>query len=164
MADYLSTALSHAQKGFYVFPAQQNKRPVEGFMDWETKATNDLDLIRLLWESYPDALPAVAPGKSGHAVIDVDQHEDSANGFATLRAEGITIPDEVDHGISLSGNGVHYWYRADVGSLNGVLPGVDRKSRGGYVIVPYELPLALDIRTALPEALAGGRKYAQSVR
>lgn len=165
MTDFLDLAKDHVSKGFFVFPAQpENKRPIYGLMAWEQQATNDVSQIMSWWSSHPDSLPAIAPGVTGHAVIDVDRHEGSEDGFVSLAKENIIMPEEAASGLSLSGNGRHFWFQADVGSLNAVLKGVDRKARGGYVVAPYELPYALDIRTLLPEALSGNRLYSTAVR
>lgn len=152
----LDLALDHASKGYYVFPAQEtNKRPKRGFMDWEANASVDPEEIRKWW-SDGDWLPAVAPGRTGHAVIDVDRHPGKPDGFKSLDSENINMLSQV-RGTSLSGNGTHFWYKHDVGSLNGVLPSVDRKAQGGYVVVPYTLPDQSEITEALPEKLSQGK-------
>lgn len=153
--NYLELALDHASKGYYVFPAQEsNKRPKRGFMDWEANASTDPEDIRKWW-SDGNWLPAVAPGRTGHAVIDVDRHPGKPDGFKILDEENVNMHSKVQ-GTSLSGNGTHFWYKHDVGSLNGVLVSVDRKAQGGYVVVPYVLPEQSEITEPLPEKLAGG--------
>ena len=152
----LELALDHASKGYYVFPAQhENKRPKRGFMDWESNASTDPNEIRQWW-SEGDWLPAVAPGRTGHAVIDVDRHPGQPDGFEILASENVIMRSKVT-GTSLSGNGTHYWHKHDIGSLNGVLTSVDRKARGGYVVVPYVLPEQSEITEPLPEKLAGSK-------
>jgi len=154
--DYLALALDHASKGYYVFPAQEgNKRPKRGFMDWEANASTDPEEIRKWW-SDGNWLPAVAPGRTGHAVIDVDRHPGQPDGFKILDEENINMRSKVQ-GTSLSGNGTHFWHKHDVGSLNGVLTSVDRKAKGGYVVVPYILPEQSEIVEPLPEKLAGSK-------
>lgn len=154
--NWVELALDHASKGYYVFPARtDNKRPKLGFMAWEANATTDPDLIRKWW-SEDNFLPAVAPGRTGHAVIDVDRHPGEPDGFLSLEAENVIMRSKVQ-GTSLSGNGTHYWHKHDVGSLNGVLTSVDRKAKGGYVVVPYPLPKQSEIVEPLPEKLAGSK-------
>lgn len=152
--DYLETALDHAAKGYFVFPAQANKRPVYGFNDWEGNASMDPQLIKSWWSSYSSPLPAIAPGRSGHAVVDVDKHEGKPDGDVSLENAGIVFDSSVFSGTSISGNGKHFWFRANVGSVNGVLPSVDRKANGGYVIAPYTLPVAESISSPLPSRLS----------
>ena len=166
---YLAHAKALAANGYFVFPAGQDKRPVYGFMDWEKQASRDESLISQWWDKYPDAIPAVAPGRSGLAVVDVDRHGvdangDDANGYASLSAEGINIDPEWVSGISISGNGQHLWSRHDIPSRNKVFLGVDRKAQGGYVIVPYDLPLAESIVTPLPEKLTLNPIYSSADR
>lgn len=152
----LELALDHASKGYYVFPAQENnKRPKLGFMDWEANASTDPEDIRKWW-SDGNWLPAVAPGRTGHAVIDVDRHPGQPDGFKSLEDENVILRTKVT-GTSLSGNGTHFWHKHDIGSLNGVLTSVDRKAKGGYVVVPYILPDQSEITEPLPEKLAGSK-------
>lgn len=162
--DYLERALDHASKGYFVFPAQENKRPVYGFSDWEGNASTDHDLIKRWWATYPNSLPAIAPGRSGHAVVDVDKHDGKEDGEVSLSKEGISFDPSVFSGTSVSGNGKHFWFRSSVGSVNGVLPGVDRKAQGGYVIAPYELPLAESISSSLPARLGESPASARHTR
>lgn len=150
----LERALDHASKGYPVFPCRQDKRPKMGLTDWENVATTDPQQIRDWWAEDENLLPAIPPGRVGAAVIDVDRHDGKDDGFHSLDSAGIKFPDAF-WGTSLSGNGIHYWFSADVGSVNGVLPGVDRKARGGYVVVPYEMPSSREF-PPLPEELAGG--------
>jgi hypothetical protein len=155
--NYKNRALDHARKGYFVFPAQLDKRPLKGLLQWESVATRDEAQINAWWDADPTLLPAIPPGRSGCAVIDVDRHEGKEDGFASLEKSGVDLPSTFK-GTSLSGNGNHFWFRGDVGSVNGIFPGVDRKARGGYVVVPYELPDISEITTALPEVLSGGIK------
>lgn len=153
--NYLEIALENARRGYPQFPAHPvNKRPKPGFTDWENNATTDLDQIRA-WGAEGDWVYAVPPGRLGKAVIDVDRHPGQPDGFEILDSEGVILKSEV-FGTSLSGNGTHFWFQHDVGSLNGVLTSVDRKAKGGYVVVPYLLPDPSEITEPLPEKLAGG--------
>ena len=162
--DYLETALDHAAKGYFVFPARQDKRPVYGFNDWEGNSTTDAEMIKRWWVMYPDSLPAIAPGRSGLCVIDVDLHDGGENGELSLQREGIEFDENVVYRPSLSGNGRHCFFRFDVGSVNGILPGVDRKAKGGYVIAPYTLPLAESISSTLPAKLSASPSYKRHAR
>lgn len=155
--NWIELALDHASKGYPVFPArEEDKRPRAGFSDWENNATTDPELIRKWW-SEGNWLPAITPGRLGLAVIDVDRHPGKPDGFKTLEDENVVLRTEVT-GTSLSGNGTHFWHRHDVGSLNGVLTSIDRKAKGGYVVVPYPLPDPTTITEPLPDKLAGSKK------
>lgn len=154
--NFLEVALLHASRGYPVFPCQQDKRPKSGLTDWENAATTDEDQIRAWWAEDPEFLPAIPPGRVGLAVIDVDRHDGKEDGFDSLDSAGVQLTTEV-FGTSISGKGIHYWHRHDVGSVNGIFPGVDRKARGGYVVVPYELPPPSAVTSSLPPILAGGK-------
>jgi len=151
---FLDIALDHASKGYPVFPCRQDKRPKYGLSDWENVATTNVEQIKAWW-AEDDFLPAIPPGRLGLAVIDVDRHEGSEDGFSSLEAANVTIGTPV-FGTSISGNGMHFWFRWDVGSVNGIYPGVDRKAQGGYVVVPYILPSPFDITWPLPLELQFG--------
>lgn len=137
--DFRRLALDHASKGYYVFPVSKDKVPYKGFDDWESNATVSPELIHAWWDEHPGALPAIAPGRTGHAVIDLDRHPDSPSGFISLKK----LKPELSNpfmGKSLSGNGIHLWYPAEIGSANGIYPGIDRKAQGGYVVAPLQAP------------------------
>lgn len=149
----LELALAQASNGWPVFPCRQDKRPKSGLNDWENVASTDPDQINQWWAENPDFLVAVPPGRLGKAVIDVDRHEGKADGFLSLEEREITLPDTFNKP-SLSGNGQHYWFDGEIGSVNGVLPGIDRKARGGYIITNYVLPAPDQITTPLPKILS----------
>lgn len=157
--DFRRLALDHASKGYYVFPVGKEKVPYKGLKDWEGNASTAVEMIHEWWDEHPGALPAVAPGRTNLAVIDLDRHPDSPSGFISLKK----LKPELSNpfmGKSLSGNGIHLWYPEVIGSSNNIYPGIDRKAQGGYVVAPYKLP-ALDFHTAvMPEEfkVAGGNK------
>lgn len=157
--DFRKLALDHASKGYYVFPVGKEKVPYKGLKDWEGNATTSPEMIHAWWDEHPGALPAVAPGRTNLAVIDLDRHPDSPSGFISLKK----LKPELSNpfmGKSLSGNGIHLWYPEVIGSSNNIYPGIDRKAQGGYVVAPYRLP-DLDYHTAvMPEEfkVAGGNK------
>lgn len=154
---YLDIALAHAANGWPVFPAGADKRPVLGFTRWEERSTTDALVIREWWEEYSDALPAITPGKAHCTVIDLDRHDGAADGIASFKSLGVALDHSVPVRKSLSGKGVHLYFEGASRSVNGILPGVDRKSLGGYVIAPYALPSIHEVAVALPAPLQGAR-------
>ncbi len=92
-------------------------------------------MISAWWRRFPSALIGVAiPG--GYVVVDVD----GPQGWAALEAEGYTLPTTLT---AITGRGEwhrHLWYRlpdgVTVGCVKGLLPCVDTRALGGYVIVP----------------------------
>ncbi|MEW1991222.1 bifunctional DNA primase/polymerase [Microbacterium sp. NPDC078849] len=151
-------ALANAANGWPVFPVQADKTPEPGFMNWERQATGNPSGIRRFWEQYPDALPAIAPGVVHRAVIDVDLKPGKPNGYESLALHGIDLDAIGVPGFpSLSGLGTHYWFAGRFTSINHILPGVDRKSRGGYVVAPYLLPPVRSVAFPPPALLAGSK-------
>lgn len=166
--DYLDLALEHAENGYPVFPARTvadgPKRPAKSpyfIEDWENQATRDPDQIIDWWEKYPDAVPAIPPGRIGCTVVDLDTHPDKVSGFDTALANDFPVEARTS-GRSISGLGKHLWFRGEDYSLNEVYPGIDRKSTGGYVVVPYSLPKASSIVEQLPMVYFGGRRSGTS--
>jgi len=152
MTNYTEHAIFLAENDYYVFPVQKNKLPYSGFL-WKERASNDPAVVAEMFAEYPDSLPAVLPDRSGKSVIDIDQHKDAASGFDTATENGLPTSSMVK-GTSVSGKGTHLWFHGVTRSVNGIYPAIDRKSRGGYVIVTYDLPNPDDIFERLPKGYA----------
>lgn len=131
-------AVHYAELGYRVFPLKpKGKDPAtrHGFND----ASNVPETVRAWWIQNPDYNIGIATG-DGLVVIDIDyKPEEGKDGFETLRQW------EQDHGelpptwMVLTGTGgVHYWYKTPANFKNSVelLPGIDIRSRGGYVVAP----------------------------
>lgn len=134
----LAAALWYAQQGIPVFPLQPlTKVPLarsRGCKD----ATTDTEQVRAWWGQHPNANIGVATGHT-HDVIDFD-------GLRGHVAWGQAFPNEHDMwgGARVLGSvttprpgGLHVYVPA-TGQGNGaaMLPGVDYRGRGGYVLAP----------------------------
>lgn len=127
----LDAALCYAAWGWPVFPLKpQNKQPAtrRGFKD----ATTDTNQIRAWWtqQPYNIGLP------TGHAfdVIDVDVPTGAL--FYTAELTGDDLPDVHGHVATASG-GLHlYIPPTGGGNRAGLLPGIDYRGAGGYVVAP----------------------------
>lgn len=87
LSDLLEAALSHAARGWRVFPLRPNdKRPAVA--GWEQRATNDPDRIARCWESG-DFNVGVATGPSGLVVVDLDQPKPGAEAPSEWRLPGV---------------------------------------------------------------------------
>jgi hypothetical protein len=76
-------ALEYARRGWPVFPCGPGtKKPAtrHGFHD----ATPDPEQIRSWWHRVPAANLAIATGRSGPDVLDVDQHGSAGSGYAAF--------------------------------------------------------------------------------
>jgi hypothetical protein len=130
-------ALAYASHGWPVFPCRPgSKEPAtrHGFRD----ATTSPDRIRSWWQRQPAANLAIATGRPGPDVLDVDQHGDAGNGFAALRqlkSEGLL--DTVSAIIATPSGGLHAYFTGS-DQPSGRLPRqhLDFRARGGYVLAP----------------------------
>lgn len=131
----LERALAYIEQGWAVFPLVPNtKKPLtrNGFKD----ATKSADVVRKWWEATPNANIGIATGQvSGIAVVDVDV-KNGAKGresLASLKGLEPTLTATTPSG------GWHLYYLCPEGGIrcrNGMLPGIDFKADGGYVVAP----------------------------
>lgn len=143
----LDHALALAAAGFWVFPIEHDgKKPA--FKGWQQLATRERDTIGMWFE--PSAQGHEAPYNIGiytgkfHdnealLVLDIDKKK-GKDGNATLlglELAGHELPDT--RGVSTPSGGSHLFFRVPAAVRQGanVLgPGVDVRSRGGYVCGP----------------------------
>lgn len=131
----LAAALYYAQQGLHVFPlSPASKIPHKGTRGCKD-ATTDEATIRGWWDRWPESNVGIA---TGHLVDVVDI--DGATGqlsrarnwqmFATLRVLGTVLTPRP--------GGMHLYVPANpaVGNGAGLLPSVDYRGRGGYVVAP----------------------------
>ena len=130
----LRVALIYAAKGWPVFPCKpQGKTPIteHGLKDASTDPTQ----IREWWERTPDANVAIATGVA-FDVLDID----GSQGFESLGFASVPVTQPDDDwwpsGPTITtGKGAHcYFAPTGVGNRAGVLPGVDWRGKGGYVV------------------------------
>lgn len=108
-------------------------------------ASADLAVLDLMAQLYPTNQWAVRTGSaSGIVVLDVEGPSHNPAGYETLENwatfTGFHLPDVTLQAKSPSG-GLHLYfaYPGDhqIKSRNMVLPGVDVKANGGYVVIPH---------------------------
>ncbi len=126
--DFLKWALAYARSGWPVFPVvPQAKRPLttHGVKD----ATTDLEVIESWWRRWPRANIALAI-QPPFLVVDFDSEE----ALHRLKAEDWSFPTTVR---GRTARGIHLWYRSPNPVRNRVeiLPDVDIRAAGGYVLV-----------------------------
>lgn len=125
-AHNLDVAIGLAESGWSVFALAAGKVPFAG-SHGHLDATTDLDVVRAAM-ARPGAVPAVAI-PNGRIVVDIDPR----NG-GTCEAVGL---DESAADVKTPGGGWHFYFEAEGLRLrNGVLPGVDLKAKGSYVVAP----------------------------
>lgn len=150
-----AAALTYAARGIAVFPIKpRGKQPLtaHGFKD----ATTDTTQITAWWTATPDANIGVPTGHH-FDVVDIDGREGMVSVYAG--------PDPVINSLTVLGiattsrdGGRHiYVPPTDLGNKASVMPGVDYRSIGGYVVAPpsvgvngrrYEWQTALTVTQA----------------
>lgn len=138
MPSLKEAALKYAKLGYAVFPLKPKaKEPATSHGFYE--ASTDAGTIEAWWIKNPEYNIGIACG-NGLAVIDIDQHpEDGKFGLDTLRNWEKNHGDLLPTWTVLTGTGgLHYWYKTDLNFKNTVevLPGIDIRSKGAYVVAP----------------------------
>lgn len=129
-----AAALWYAEHGYHVFPlAPGSKIPRKGSAGFKD-ATCDRDQVHAWWSAEPDANIGLA---TGHLVDAVDF--DGLLG-QTSRAHNWDMFAQLEHrGTVLTprAGGMHIYVPASgYGNKAGILPGVDYRGLGGYVVAP----------------------------
>src|SRR5574343_32462 len=135
-------ALSLAGDGFFIFPIKPlDKTPA--ITGWQEAATRNPHVIELHWTTTPDYNIGIYNGKFGDdggalIVVDVDVKE-GKNGYEELLRlaleEGRDLPRTYCQSTPTGGQHLVYGVRAPVRQGANVLgPGLDIRSRGGYIV------------------------------
>src|SRR5574343_1591978 len=136
-------ALSLDGDGFFIFPIKPlDKTPA--ITGWQEAATRDTLGISQWWGLNPEYNIGIYTGKFGDdggalLVVDVDVKE-GKNGYEELlrlELEGWDLPKTRCHVTPSTGR--HYLYRVSTPVRQGanvLAPGLDVRSRGGYVVGP----------------------------
>ena len=118
----------------FLFPLRRRGK-LPAHKGWREEATQDRAAVeRWIADGYN---LGVETEKSGLIVMDCDVKHDGVDGIANFIAIcGGVEPDTFT--VETASGGRHYYFRGDaVKSTAGVVaPGVDVKSRGGYVVAP----------------------------
>jgi hypothetical protein len=153
-----ASACWYARQGLRVFPVQTGgKIPYSGSRGCKD-ATTDEQQIRVWWDAYPDANIGIA---TGHLVdvIDVDGPQ-GVKSWATIVEDLPPILGQV----STPRPGGNHLYVTCTGERNGaaILPGIDYRGAGGYVVAPPSVnqlgryvwykPLLVPVGTHYPQA------------
>lgn len=133
----------YAGMGLHVFPLQPGlKTPYPGSHGFQD-ATTDPAQINAWWSFAPNSNIGIA---TGHLVdvIDIDGPQGVAAWLGDLWGQ---LPPIIAHARTVRSGGHHLYVEAIPGSRNraGMLPGVDYRGGGGYVVAP--------------PSIVGGRTY-----
>jgi len=159
----LELALRYASLGLPSFPCKPGeKKPAteHGFKD----ATTEHEQLERWFEGLGHNIGIPTGAVSGAWVLDIDSYKGGTESLAQL-LEGLELPSTW---MSRTGRGgLHYWFKmpgAKVTTRADLVPGIDIRGDGGYVVVPpssipegsYEwlcAPWDYDLAPAPPELL-----------
>jgi hypothetical protein len=127
----LKEALRYLEKGFSVIPTKQDKTPYCKWEPWQKEKPSQ-EQVKEWWKKWPSANIALVTGElSNLMVIDTDTPE------ATQKIQDY-IPENIITPIqSTPRDGRHFFFKHIEGFSNRakVLPGVDMRTTGGYIMV-----------------------------
>jgi len=120
-----------------VIPAQPGgKRPLVPWIEYQSRRPTEKE-IRQWWQQYPNANIGIVTGKiSGIVVIDLDLDKDDNENGARIYEQA---PTDLIVKTGRGGYHLYYHYPEDVDHIPnrvGLLPGVDIRADGGYVVAP----------------------------
>lgn len=103
--------------------------------------TTSPDQIRAWWQATPAANVGIVTGAaSGIVVLDIDARHGGLESLERLEDEYGKLP--LTPTVLTGGGGLHYYFRhpgCDLRNRAGILPGVDLRANGGYVVAPPSL-------------------------
>lgn len=153
LSSQMETALILSAKGWLVFPVHYpinetlcscghsncksaGKHPMtrRGLKD----ASNDRNQILRWWQKEPMANTGLVTGRaSGLLVIDIDPRHGGYESLQKLEDQYGKLPETLT--VQTGGNGKHFYFQYPVGDYKnkaGLLPGIDIRAEGGYVVAP----------------------------
>lgn len=143
MQNNLEAALKYAEKGFSIIPIKPDIDPVknkalknpyiESWKEYQTKKATVAE-IKEWWRRWPRAMIGLVTGKfSQILVIDCDSLE-AYESFQKL------LPDSLIAPIAKTPRGWHFYFiypkDGNITTGAGIMPGVDFRGQGGYIIAP----------------------------
>ena len=130
---------AYAKKGYLLLTCKEKGKTPLNQPDAHNgckSASNNLEVIKNWWKRTPNANVGIATGeKSNIWVLDIDQKD---KGLDTLKELETEHGEIITRKIRTGGGGVHFYFSYQPGFKNNVsiLPGVDIRTDGGYVIAP----------------------------
>jgi replicative DNA helicase len=131
VSDFKQWALYYRSIGMHPIPVEvRGKRPI--LASWSEYFTRQptVDEIERWWTETPEANIGLIQGR-GAFVLDVDGDA----GAEALKLAGVNLPILGAPSV-ITGKGAHYYMRGAAPNSVAVLPQVDVRSDGGYVVAP----------------------------
>lgn len=125
--------------GFKVFPLRENAKTPLFKGKAQEQGTTDINQVHDIWTRHPNANIGIATG-DGLTVIDVDtiasHGVDGEKSILVYQIQNDFINDTLE--VTTPTGGKHYYYLTDNEYSNkaSILPGVDVRGLGGYVVGP----------------------------
>ena len=132
--DVFAAALEYYERGFSVIPVRGDKKPCIPWTGYRKRRAEPAE-IRAWAAKFPDAMIAVVTGGiSGILAVDCD----TAAGYEAVQK---LLPESLALPVARTPRGGwHLWFRYPTdGALTigaGVMPGVDFRGEGGYIVAP----------------------------
>lgn len=125
--------MEYAENGFSVMPCKPDKKPYIEWKEFQNRRAK-AEEIRSWWGKWPKAMIGIVTGPiSGILVIDCDSEE-------AYRKLQELLPDSFLTCIVKSPRGYHIYLvfpnGQHIGNAAGIMPGVDIRGEGGYIIGP----------------------------
>jgi len=127
----LQYALRYWERGWNIIPVDRDKKPKVKWEQYQHRRVSKKDIERW-WTEWPDANIGIITGSiSRLVVVDIDDEEGIEHIKPFLNGETLKA--------TTGGGGVHFYFRHPGGHVPNtvrMLPGVDCRGDGGYVVVP----------------------------
>ncbi len=128
----LAAALKYREMGLSVIPVRPDKKPHLKWTEFQERLASEEE-IESWWERWPSAMVGIVTGQlSGLVVVDAD----SEQAWKELQE---LLPESFVTCIAKTPRGYHLYLIMPtqiIGNATGILPGIDIRGEGGYVIAP----------------------------
>ena len=159
-APMVDAALAYAKLGWFVFPIHSlkngicdcpeghqckspGKHPIAKCVPKGLKnAQITPPVIRAWWKKYPNANVGIVTGTiSGLFVLDIDTKHDGDDTLKEFeKTHGLIAPEDYTGCVQTGSGGYHYYFvypkNHACKNKTGLLPGIDIRADGGYVVAP----------------------------
>jgi Bifunctional DNA primase/polymerase, N-terminal len=127
----LAAALEYASVELRVIPLKPaSKEPA--ISNWQHRASSDPTTIRRWFDEFPDANVAILTGV-GMFVLDIDPRAGGTESFAEF-VQGRQLPSTATAATGGGGGHLYFSTSVPVGSIQGLMPGLEVKGRNSYVV------------------------------
>lgn len=134
----VEAALRYARRGWSAVPCGRDKRPLVSWLRWQSERADEAQ-VRDWWTRWPEANVGIVTGAvSGIVVLDLDRgHAEGVDGLQSVQRAGAHLPPTPC--VNTPSGGLHVYFRhpgRPVPNATALLPGVDLRGDGGYVVAP----------------------------